>query len=250
MKKKPIHIVIMHISFQFAIILSLIGSAIAKDSKAQGALNTKVTLNAEAEKFHKVLNSLEKQTDIKFIYSSAIINSDRKVSFSVTQKPLGDVLDELLPTLQLTYRVAGDVVLIKRYQKGETVFSVVKVTGKVTDEKGEPLVGVSVKVQGAAGGTVTDIDGLYSISAEEGSSLVFSYIGFESQTLLAREGTLNVVMKTSDTQLSEVVVVGYGTQKRKNLTGAIASIKGTELGRGGGRHRCRPGRRRAPRGAS
>ena len=223
MKKRVLHVV-MHISFQFAIILSLIGSAIAKDSKAQGALNTNVTLNAESEKFYNVLNSLEKQTDIKFINSSAIINSDRKVSFSVNKKSLGDVLDMLLPTLQLTYHVAGDVVLIKRHQKGETTFAVVKITGKVTDEKGEPLVGVSIKVQGATGGTVTDIDGLYSISAEEGSSLVFSYIGFETQVLPAREGTLNVVMKASDTQLSEVVVVGYGTQKRSDITGSVTSV--------------------------
>ena len=72
---------------------------------------------------------------------------------------------------------------------------------------------------GTSTGTVTDVDGIYSISAEEGSSLVFSYIGFESQTLPVRGGTLNVVMKSSGTQLSEVVVVGYGTQKRSEITG-------------------------------
>ena len=228
MKKKPIRVVIMQITFQLAIIFSLVGSAIAKDSKAQGALNTNVTLNAESEKFCKVLSSLEKQTEIKFIYSSAIINSDRKVSFSVDKKPLGEVLDKLLPALQLTYHVAGDVVLIKRHHGGEAVieqfFSVIKVTGKITDEDGDPLVGVSVKIVGTSTGTVTDVDGIYSISAEEGSSLVFSYIGFESQTLPVRGGTLNVVMKSSGTQLSEVVVVGYGTQKRSDITGAVTSV--------------------------
>ena len=123
MKKKPIRVVIMQITFQLAIIFSLVGSAIAKDSKAQGALNTNVTLNAESEKFCKVLSSLEKQTEIKFIYSSAIINSDRKVSFSVDKKPLGEVLDKLLPALQLTYHVAGDVVLIKRHHGGKPSLS-------------------------------------------------------------------------------------------------------------------------------
>ena len=233
MKKKPIRVVIMQITFQLAIIFSLVGSAIAKDSKAQGALNTNVTLNAESEKFCKVLSSLEKQTEIKFIYSSAIINSDRKVSFSVDKKPLGEVLDKLLPALQLTYHVAGDVVLIKRHHGGEAVieqfFSVIKVTGKITDEDGDPLVGVSVKIVGTSTGTVTDVDGIYSISAEEGSSLVFSYIGFESQTLPVRGGTLNVVMKSSGTQLSEVVVVGYGTQKRSDITGSVASVSKERL---------------------
>jgi TonB-linked SusC/RagA family outer membrane protein len=233
MKKKPIRVVIMQITFQLAIIFSLVGSAIAKDSKAQGALNTNVTLNAESEKFCKVLSSLEKQTEIKFIYSSAIINSDRKISFSVDKKPLGEVLDKLLPALQLTYHVAGDVVLIKRHHQGEAVieqfFSVIKVTGKITDEQGDPLVGVSVKIVGTSTGTVTDVDGIYSISAEEGSSLVFSYIGFESQTLPVRGGTLNVVMKSSGTQLNEVVVVGYGTQKRSDITGSVASVSKERL---------------------
>ncbi len=229
MKKKPIQVVIMQITFQLAIILSLAGSAIAKESKAQGALNTNVTLNAESEKFYKVLSSLEKQTDIKFIYSSAIINSDRKVSFSVDNKPLGEVLNELLPTLQLTYHVAGDVVLIKRYQQEEVIFSLVKITGKITDERGDPLVGVSIQIKGTSVGTVTDINGLYSISAEEGSSLIFSYIGFESQTLPAHEGTLNVMMKAAGTQLNEVVVVGYGTQKRSDITGSVASVSKERL---------------------
>jgi TonB-linked SusC/RagA family outer membrane protein len=124
-------------------------------------------------------------------------------------------------------------VLIKRHHQGEAVieqfFSVIKVTGKITDEQGDPLVGVSVKIVGTSTGTVTDVDGIYSISAEEGSSLVFSYIGFESQTLPVRGGTLNVVMKSSGTQLNEVVVVGYGTQKRSDITGSVASVSKERL---------------------
>lgn len=191
MKKKPLHVVIMQITvIQLAIILSLMGSAIAKDSNAQGTLSTNVTVNAESQKFNKVLSSLETQTDFKFIYSSAIINSDRKVSISVDNKPLGDVLDSLLPHLDLTYRVSGNVILIKRFNKDEVAenneFSVVRVTGRVTDEAGEKLPGVSVKVAETSSSTVTDLNGAYSITAPEGSSLVFTYLGYLSQTVAVR----------------------------------------------------------------
>jgi len=231
MKKKPLHVVIMQISIiQMAIILSLMGSAIAKDTKAQGALNANVTVNAESQKFNKVLSSLEEQTQIKFIYSSAIIKSDRKISLSVENKPLGEVLNELLPALQLTYRVSGDVVLIKRDTPDETAiereFAAIKISGKVTDEKGLSLPGVSINVSGTTTATVTDINGNYTITAPEGSSLIFTYIGFQTQTIAAREGRIDVIMKVDEagTRLNEVVVVGYGTQKRSDITGSVASV--------------------------
>lgn len=231
MKKKPLHVVIMQISIiQMVIILSLMGSAIAKDSKAQGALNATVTVNAESQKFNKVLTSLEEQTQVKFIYSSAIIKSDRKISLSVENKPLGEVLKEILPALQLTYRVSGDVVLIKRDTPEETgteqAFAAVKVIGKVTDEKGLSLPGVSVKVVGTTTGTVTDINGNYTVTAPDGSSLTFTYLGFHTQTIPVREGRIDVIMKVDEvgTRLNEVVVVGYGTQKRSDITGSVTSV--------------------------
>lgn len=236
MKKKPLHVVIMQITFiQLAIILSLMGSAIAKDSKAQGTLNTNVTVNAESQQFYKVLSSLENQTEFKFIYSSAIINSDRKVSLTVANKPLGDVLNALLPNLKLSYSVSGNVILIKRFSKEESVeskeFAVIQVSGRVTDEKGESLPGVSVKVAETSTGTVTDVNGAYSLSAPEGSSLVFTYLGYLPQTVRVREGTINIVMKVDQagTQLNEVVVVGYGTQKRSDITGSVASVSKERL---------------------
>ncbi|MFD2164616.1 SusC/RagA family TonB-linked outer membrane protein [Paradesertivirga mongoliensis] len=232
MKKKPLHVLIMQITFlQIAISLSLMGSAIAKDSKAQAALKANVSINVKSEKISKVLSSLEQQSDVTFIYSSAIINSDRRVSLSISDKTLENVLDEMLPTLDLSYQVSGDVVLIKRRSKDElegasVPLVLVKVTGKVTDEAGEVLPGVSVRVEGTNTGTVTDVNGVYSISAPDGSSLVFSYIGFESQTIAATEGTINVVLKIDQvaTKLNEVVVVGYGTSRKKDLTGSVISI--------------------------
>lgn len=101
----------------------------------------------------------------------------------------------------------------------------VKVRGKVTDEKGEALPGVSVRVTGANIGTVTNIEGEYSINVPEGGSLTFSYIGFSTQTLPVSGEVLNVMLKPDPkNQLNEVVVVGYGSQKRSDITGAVASV--------------------------
>ena len=231
MKKKPLLVVIMQITFiPLVIILSLMGSAIAKDSKAQGALNAPVTVKVESEKFCKVLTAIEKQTDVRFIYSSALINSERKVSLAADNKPLVEVLDELLPALQLSYQLTGDIVLLKRNRFEETPAEQqtenLQVSGKVTDDKGETLPGVSVKIAGTSSGTVTDINGNYSISAPEGSSLVFSYIGFKTQTIVVKQGRLDVVMAVDEagTRLNEVVVVGYGTQKRSDITGSVTSV--------------------------
>ncbi len=225
MKKKSLHVVIMQITLKIAIVLSLVGSAIAKDSNGQAELNARVSIEAQQEKLCKVLSNIERQSKVTFIYSSAIINSDRHVSFSVSNKKLADVLNELLPPLQLTYELAEDVILLKRDVKENVELAVVKVRGKVTDEKGEPLPGVSVRVTGGTTGTITNVEGEYSINVPEGGSLTFSYIGFSTQTLPVSGEVLNVKLTPdAKNQLNEVVVVGYGTQKRSDITGSVASV--------------------------
>lgn len=102
------------------------------------------------------------------------------------------------------------------------------IKGSVTSDSGEPLTGVTVKVSGGGNGTVTDIDGNFSVNAAPGSLLTFSYTGFKPQTVKAKEG-MQVVLQSSVNDLNEVVVVGYGTQKKANLTGAVASVNGNVL---------------------
>lgn len=105
----------------------------------------------------------------------------------------------------------------------------VTTTGTVSDEEGEPLIGVSVLVQGKAQGTTTDLDGRYSISTAQGSKLVFSYVGMTSQTHEAVNGVLDVVLKTESSMLDQVVVVGYGVQRKSDVTGAISKVDGSSL---------------------
>ena len=99
-----------------------------------------------------------------------------------------------------------------------------KVTGTVTDAKGEPLLGVNVVVKGTTNGTITDLDGKYSLEVEPNSILVVSYIGYVSQQIPASGEVVNVTLKEDTQNLDEVVVVGYGTQQKKDITGSVAVV--------------------------
>ena len=103
------------------------------------------------------------------------------------------------------------------------------VKGTVVDASGEPLIGVTVQIEGKAGGTVTDIDGNYQISAPKGTQLKFSYIGYEDQTVTVSGAQLNVTMRESQKELQEVVVVGYGSQKKESLTGAVTVVDAKQM---------------------
>ena len=104
-----------------------------------------------------------------------------------------------------------------------------KVTGKVIDDLGEPMIGVSVQVKGTTSGAITDIDGNYSVSVEPGATLVFSYVGYITQEHAVKGGTLNVTLKEDTETLEEVVVIGYGVQKKSSVTGAISQVKAADM---------------------
>ena len=105
----------------------------------------------------------------------------------------------------------------------------VNVSGRITDELNEPMIGVSVLEKGTTNGVITDLDGNYALSASEGSTIVFSYIGYVTQEKKAVAGTMNIILKEDSKTLDEVVVVGYGVQKKESLTGAIAAIGADEI---------------------
>lgn len=112
-----------------------------------------------------------------------------------------------------------------------TIYAQTKtISGKVVDQANEPLIGVSVLVQGTTNGTITDIDGMYSLSAKQGDVLVFSYLGMKSQSVtVGAQNAINVVLEDDAKMLTETVVIGYGTAKKRDLTGSIASIKAEDI---------------------
>jgi len=218
---------------QLFIAFILTGVSYAENSKAQAVLERKVDLSASDISLSKALKQLESQTDAKFVYSKSVINSEQKGSVEALGKSLKDVLGTLLTSKQIAYEVLNErIVLSNAIESVSTrLVEQAQVTGRVTDTNGEPLPGVSVKVKGSNVGATTDGDGKFTINAPDlNITLVFTYIGFTTEEVaLTGRTSISVQLKEESTSLSEVVVVGYGVQKKETVTGAVASVKGEDL---------------------
>lgn len=198
---------------------------------AAHAVGNKVSLDVRNAPLENVLRSIEKQTDYRFFYSKETVNVSNRVSVSARNESIRSVLDRILPPQGISYVIENKRIALKqasvssknRQLKAED--NKVRITGTVTDGHGEPLTGVSVMVQGERIGVITDIDGNYEIEVPQGSQLKFSYIGYAPEKKKAdKSGKLDIVMTEDSQLLSEVVVIGYGTMDKKELTSAISHV--------------------------
>lgn len=195
-------------------------SLMAENSHSQ---NVRVTINQNNVQLETILNEIESQTDYLFIYKENVDVKIRK-SISASNKPVTEVLSALLSNSSITYKMEGNhIILALNEDLAATEQN--EVTGMVTDTSGEPLAGVTVLLKGASKGTVTNIKGEFSLAAEVGGVLQISYIGYTSQEIkIINYKPLHVVLHEDVELLEEVVVVGYGTQKKVNLTGSVGTI--------------------------
>lgn len=195
------------------------------------------TVEAANSTVKEVLDYIEKNSKYIFIYSEGVQKKlSNKVSISVSNKKVDVILKELCAKAGLDYKISGRQVTIslpeaaKPQQNTKKDTKETKVTGNVSDDAGEPLIGASVTVKGASVGTITDMDGNFSLSVPAGATLVVSYIGYTQQELAASgQKPMSIVLREDSKTLEEVVVIGYGAVKKKDLTGAVASIKGDDL---------------------
>ncbi|MFT3935174.1 MAG: TonB-dependent receptor [Chitinophagaceae bacterium] len=248
MKKDLSHqiaIAIMRISFIPILILVLAFCAKANDSNGQQKiLDTRVTLKADDEEIKKIFTELEKRTDVKFVYSPEIIESGRRASIDVKKKELSKILSILLLPLDISYEVINNnYIILKKATSTSNVIPVVqatpeektivalKIKGRILSSVGLPLEGVSVVVKNSEIGTVTNASGDFSLSVpDENAILVISYVGYQQQEIrVGRKSNFDIKLLSTNEQLNEVVVIGYGTQKKVTLTGSVASVKGEEL---------------------
>jgi len=195
---------------------------------------TKLTLNVENTKIADVLVKIENQSEFYFLYSPKLIDVERKVNIAAEEKPIKDILSEIFPH-DIRFIVSDrQIVLIPT--KGSSALEVLlqqqAVTGTVTDAiTGEPMPGVNIVVKGTTIGALTDLSGRYSVTVSDPNDvLVFTFIGYNAQeVLLAGRRIVDVRMIQSIEALEEVVVVGYGTQRKMDLTGSVASISSDNL---------------------
>ncbi|MDO9340971.1 MAG: SusC/RagA family TonB-linked outer membrane protein, partial [Bacteroidales bacterium] len=194
--------------------------------------NARMNLDMKDVPIRTVLNAIEGQSEFFFLYSSKMIDITQKVDINVADKKITEVLDELLTNTEIKYAVRDrQILLVNKEAEAAMGLQQNRVTGIVTDKNGAPVPGVNVVVTGTTQGTMTDIAGKYSIEIPKGSkSLTFSFIGMETQEITIGILTqINVTMAESAIGLEEVVVIGYGTMKKSDLTGAVVSVSSDKL---------------------
>ena len=182
----------------------------------------------------KFIQEVESQTNYLFVYSKSEINTDERVSLTAEETSVKSALDRIASHSQLAYRYDNDYIVLTKRELAifePTVQQQNTITGTVTDIDGEPLPGVSVLIKGTTQGTATDANGAYSLPVhDENATLVFSFIGFVTQELpTGNRRMINVTLVDNTHQLEEVVVIGFGIQKKVNLTGAVGTVSATDL---------------------
>lgn len=216
----------------------------AHDGKAQEILERSVTLHAEKSELRTVLSQLEQKADVKFAYSHKAIRASREVVVHANNQKLSTTLNALLTPLEIDYQVtpSGRILLTaSRAQQPKEQSSLpfrshdlfaLQVNGKVSDEKGEGLPGVSVRLKGTQLGTLTDASGNFQLDvADRSAVLVFSFVGFKTQEVeVGDKTTVSVSLQLDDKSLNEVVVIGYGTSRKQDVVGSVDIVSSKDAG--------------------
>ena len=188
----------------------------------------KVSLKLNEVEISKALNSIEKQGTYRFLYNSRLGSINRKISIDVSNSEIKDVMDRLLAGTTLTYKLLENNLIVV-LAAGVTQQDI-KITGKITGDNGEPLANVSVIVKGSDRGATTDFTGSFTLTVPENATLTISYIGYVSQEIAVNsQSVINIKLARSTLQMDQVVVVGYGTQRKIDVTGAVGQVKGDEI---------------------
>lgn len=190
-----------------------------------------VSITKSNANLEEILSEIESQTDYLFIYNNQV-DINKKLSIKVKNKPVSDVLDNLLKNMGVSYAMEGThIVLTKKTENPIPVQQQTKnVNGTVVDVNGDPVIGANVVVKGTTNGTITDIDGRFTIDADAKSVLNVSYIGYlTKEVAVGNQQTVRIVLLEDTKTLDEVVVIGYGTQKKADLTGSVANVSAEKL---------------------
>ncbi|MFV0593365.1 MAG: SusC/RagA family TonB-linked outer membrane protein [Draconibacterium sp.] len=212
--------------------------AIVQVSAATYAQSTKLTLDMENAKLSELFEEIENSSEFRFFYDSNAIDLSREVTIHTEKSNINDILAEAFAGTEYSYVLIDRHIIVQNKGKESTVLADAglpqnAVQGVVKTAGGDPIPGVTVLVKGTTNGTVTNEDGEYSLSGVmNGDILLFSFIGMEAQEIeVGNNRTIEVVMRESTIGIEEVVAIGYGTQKKESLTGAIASVGAEDLER-------------------
>ncbi len=214
----------------FFFFLSVI-QVVATDSYAQ---QTRLTLKFEETRLENVLNVIENQSEFYFLYNQEYVDTDKSVSLDVKAVTIDEILSELFKDSEINYTISERQIVLTNVSKESGLNNSgqqTSVSGKVSDQSGAPLPGVTVIVKGTTTGAVTGINGDYIITdIPKEATLVFSFVGMKSQEILVGgNAVINVTLLDDAIGLEEVVAIGYGTVKKRELTGSVSSVKSEDF---------------------
>jgi TonB-linked SusC/RagA family outer membrane protein len=221
LSKKQFQVMKYTILFLFLGIFS-----VSAESYAQKAT---VSMNIRNGSIYDVVSEIEKQTEFLFFYKNSDIDNDIKVTVRAENKTVPEVLTEATKGTGLAYTVNNKHILIAKksnLESQQTGQTGKHITGTVTDAAGEPIIGASITIKGTTNGNVTDFDGKFTLEVPDNAVLQVSYIGYITQDVpVGNQTNLNITLLENNQELEEVVVIGFGTQKKVNLVGAVAAVK-------------------------
>ncbi|UKJ07488.1 TonB-dependent receptor [Solitalea lacus] len=240
--KKKTTLLIMRVSvLVFGSIMTLGGAIFANSTNGQDLTKVKISLDLKSESMSESVERISKASQIDFTYNYNELKKYRVAAASFKNTSVSSVLDKMLANTEFDYKETGNSVTIfrkseeelvkeRREKEAQKIISI-PVKGKVVDEKGLPLPGVSVSVKGSTNGVVTDVEGNFQVTvSSEKDVLVFSMVGFEQRVItVGNNQSFNIVLKESITSLNEVAVVGYSSKKVVELSSSVVTVSGEKL---------------------
>lgn len=227
-KKVPINHFLLIMRTTIFLLFTCVFCSMAELSYTQ---NARVTINKRNATIKEILNEIEKQTDYLFIYNDEV-NANEKVSVKAKQEAVSSVLNSMLKDKDMKYSMEGNHIILSKSEpsENENITNVLqqqkkRISGTVLDENGQPIIGANIIEAGTTNGTVTDIDGKFTLDVSDNATIRISYIGYlEQEVNTSGKNTLNITLREDTQTLEEIVVVGYGTQRKINLTGAVEQV--------------------------
>lgn len=196
-------------------------------------VSAQITFSVKNQTIRQTIRVIEKKADYSFFYTDKLPGLDQKISLKVDNESIDSVLEKVFKGSPISYKIESGkqvVLTLKTEQNASRKGDKKTITGVVADRRGEPLIGVTVRVEGENIGTATDIDGRFSLEAPIGAKISFSYIGYVSQSHTVNKQNIYNVSLSEDSQvLEEVVVVGYGFMKRKDITTAVSVVSTADI---------------------
>lgn len=195
---------------------------------AHGYSQNRISLRLNSVDVSKALSQIERKSSFRFLYNQSLVSGFGKVELIAENEEVTSILDKIFGNTGVSYQLlANNLVVLKERNK---TFNVAPITGRVVSSSGEPIAGASIEVKGTTSGTSSDASGNFSLTIPEGATLVVSAVGFTTQEIKPGTSTvLNIVLQASTSAMDEVVVIGYGTASKRDLTGSIVKIEGKEV---------------------